>query len=244
MAISESETKPDRGSAIYRALRHAIIAQALMPGAKLPEDTIGEQFGVSRTIVRNALAKLAAEGLVELRRNRGAAVAAPSWDEARDIFDIRIALEQFVALRLTGHLTAEHLRTLTAHLHKEQRASESDPALSIELATEFHILLAAMTGSAVLKRYVSELSSRCGLILALYSRPHSSECAVSEHRLIIAALKSNDGQRAAKAMTDHLEAVVQRALIKLHPIRNQDIRAVLAPYAETGRRKRKAPNGR
>jgi DNA-binding GntR family transcriptional regulator len=82
MAISESETKPDRGSAIYRALRHAIIAQALMPGAKLPEDTIGEQFGVSRTIVRNALAKLAAEGLVELRRNRGAAVAAPSWDEA------------------------------------------------------------------------------------------------------------------------------------------------------------------
>jgi DNA-binding GntR family transcriptional regulator len=80
-------------------------------------------------------------------RNRGAAVAPPSWDQARDIFDIRIAMERLD-----------------------------------------HIVLAEMTGSAVLERYVSETSLRCGLILALYSWPHSSECAVSEHREIIDAL--------------------------------------------------------
>ena len=94
-----------RAAAIYRALRHAIIEQALEPGAKLPEDAIGERFGVSRTLVRHALGQLAAEGLVELRRNRGAAVARPSWDEARDIFDVRRGLERLVVLRLAGQLT-------------------------------------------------------------------------------------------------------------------------------------------
>src|SRR5262245_15486706 len=71
----------DRSTAIYRALRHAIIEQALEPGAKLPEDAIGERFGASRTIVRHVLGQLSAEGLVELRRNHGATVATPSWDE-------------------------------------------------------------------------------------------------------------------------------------------------------------------
>ena len=52
-----------------------------------------------------------------------------------------------------------------------------------------------MTGSPVIARYVSELSSRCGLILALYSRPHSSECAVNEHRAVIAALAAGDAER-------------------------------------------------
>jgi DNA-binding GntR family transcriptional regulator len=72
-----SDCPPDRISVIYRALRHAIIEQALAPGAKLPEDAIGERFGVSRIIVRSALSQLAADGLVELRRNHGASVATP-----------------------------------------------------------------------------------------------------------------------------------------------------------------------
>jgi DNA-binding transcriptional MocR family regulator len=71
--VAKAKPKPgtDRAKLIYRALRHAIIEQALEPGAKLPEDTIGERFGASRTIVRSALGRLASEGLVDLRRNRG-----------------------------------------------------------------------------------------------------------------------------------------------------------------------------
>src|SRR3981189_2426162 len=89
MARSKAKPGTDRARLIYRALRHAIIEQALEPGAKLPEDAIGERFGASRTIVRSALTRLAAEGLVELRRNRGAAVATPGWKEERGIFDVR-----------------------------------------------------------------------------------------------------------------------------------------------------------
>src|SRR5207237_10667789 len=95
-SASKSAVTSDKVSVICRALRHAIIEQALEPGAKLPEDAIGERFGASRTIVRHALGQLAAEGLVELRRNRGAAVARPSWQEARAIFDVPLGLAHLV----------------------------------------------------------------------------------------------------------------------------------------------------
>ena len=121
----QSKTKKaantDRVGTIYRALRRAIIEQALEPGAKLPEDAIGERFGASRTIVRHALGQLAAEGLVELRRNKGAAVATPSWDQARDIFDVRIAMERLVMQRLAGHLTRGQIDQLKAHVDEEER---------------------------------------------------------------------------------------------------------------------------
>src|SRR6186713_124829 len=121
----------DRRGLIYRALRHAIIEQALEPGAKLPEDAIGERFGASRTIVRHVLGQLAAEGLVELRRNRGAAVATPSWDEARDVFDVRLGLERLIVSRLAARLTAAQTKRPQPHANNEGRARGANEPLSI-----------------------------------------------------------------------------------------------------------------
>jgi len=89
-----------------------------------------------------------------------------------------------------------------------------------------------VTGSPVLTRYIGELSSRCGLILALYSRPHSSECAVSEHRAVITALAKGDAKRASALMDEHLQAVANRALIVAKPTKAREFRDVLAIYAE------------
>jgi DNA-binding GntR family transcriptional regulator len=231
-----SETGAERSDVIYRALRHAIIEQAIAPGAKLPEDAIGERFGASRTIVRHVLGQLAAEGLVELRRNRGAAVATPSWSEARDVFDVRLGLEALVVSRLVGQLTPAQVKRLNAHVDEEEKAQGTDEPRSIRLATEFHILLAEMTGSPVLTRYVSENASRCGLTLALYSRPHSSECGVSEHRAIVAALAKGDAARANALMKEHLEAVAGRALIVPPPARDRDLKNILGRYgADSGK---------
>jgi DNA-binding GntR family transcriptional regulator len=228
-----------RASAVYRALRHAIIEQALEPGAKLPEDAIGERFGVSRTLVRYALGQLAAEGLVEMRRNRGAAVAKPSWDEARDIFDVRRGLERLVVMRLAGQLTRDQVARLSQHVDSEEAARGTNEPLSIRLAGEFHIVLAEMTGSALLTRYVSEVCSRSGLILAIYGRPHSSECAVSEHRAVIDALTAGDAAAAIEVMDHHLAAVADRALIQSVTQKRRDLRDVLDAYVPatiTGRR--------
>src|SRR5262245_55588136 len=112
MTRAPARNGADRAAAIYQALRRAIIEQALEPGAKLPEDAIGERFGVSRTLVRHALGRLAGEGLVELRRNHGAAVAKPNWDEARDIFAVRVGLGGLVVSCLAGQLSADHAACL------------------------------------------------------------------------------------------------------------------------------------
>src|ERR1051325_10293229 len=106
----------DKVGVICRALRRAIIEQALEPGANLPEDQLGERFGVSRTLARHALGQLASEGLVELRRNRIAVVATPSFEDARDEFDMRIELERLVVRRLAGRLTPRQIAELAAHV--------------------------------------------------------------------------------------------------------------------------------
>ncbi|KQT78413.1 GntR family transcriptional regulator [Methylobacterium sp. Leaf466] len=225
---------------ICRSLRRAIVERALLPGDRLPEDALGERFGVSRTIARQTLGQLAAEGLVELRRNRIAVVATPSWEEARDTFEVRISLERLVMQRLVGRIGPAQEAALLAHIDEEDAARHGTEAASIRLATEFHLLLAEMTGSPVLGRYVGELGYRCALILSLYSRPHSSDCAVSEHREIVAALVAGDAERVIALMDHHLDAVAERAHIVAEPPRDRDLGRLLAPYVEGGAARRKA----
>jgi DNA-binding GntR family transcriptional regulator len=232
---SSRQQATDRVGLICRALRRAIIEQALEPGAKLPEDSLGERFGVSRTIARQALGQLAAEGLVELRRNRIAVVATPSWQEARDAFDIRIELERLVVRQLVGRLSRSQVSELRAHVAEEEAARDGPDAVSIRLATEFHILLARMTSSPILIRYISEIAYRCCLTLSLYSRPHSSECAVKEHRAIIDALAEGNADKVTALMHHHLDSVAGRALVAPGKPRGRDLLEILAPYASEDR---------
>ncbi|MET0528332.1 MAG: GntR family transcriptional regulator [Microvirga sp.] len=242
-STNESETLggKDRSRLVYDGVRRAIIEQALAPGDKLPEDAIGESFNVSRTLVRGALTRLAAEGLVEQRRNKGAVVASPTLAEARDLFDVRQQLEDLVVQRLAGHLTSRQQQQLLAHVAAEQAAGGGVGAESIRMAGEFHVLLADMTGNALLSRYVGEIVSRSSLILALYGRPHSSECAVSEHRQLVEALACGDASKAAELMKHHLGAVQERALIKYEANGEKAFRTVLAQYAGVIRSEGRGP---
>lgn len=223
----------DRVDNAHRALRQAIIEQALLPGTKLPEDELGRHFGMSRTLVRAALARLQAQGLVDTLHKRTATVAQPSLEEARDAFAVRRALELEAVRLAIKHWSKEFEATLTAHVREEAEAfARNDPRVSTRLAGEFHLLLAGMSGNALLERYLSELVSRCSLILAVYSRPHSAECAVNEHSAIIEALRSGDATTAARLMEHHLELVESRALIGESEVK-QDLSNILGRYAVT-----------
>nr|WP_312486273.1 GntR family transcriptional regulator [Achromobacter ruhlandii] len=221
----------NRTEIVYKNLRQAIIEQALLPGDKLPEDVIGERFGVSRTIVRGVLTRLFSEGLVDLRPNRGAAVARPSLEEAHDIFEARRCLERDVARRLVQHVTEAGLARLEQHVAQEEAArARNSVNESIRLSGEFHILMAELSGNAVYARYVNEIVSRCSLILALYGRPHSSECAVSEHREIVAGLRARDEKHVLHLLGHHLESVTARALLSPDGAGMRDIRKILDRY--------------
>tara|TARA_R100001143_G_scaffold62663_1_gene66510 strand:- start:667 stop:1365 length:699 start_codon:yes stop_codon:yes gene_type:complete len=216
---------------IARVLRNAIIEQALPAGSRLPEDSVADQFHTSRSVVREALSMLSTEGLVEHRKNRGAFVAEPVWEEARDLFDLRISLEKIVVARLPEVLTDDQLDRLRAHVATEELArDEGHDSRSIRLGGEFHVALAEMTGSDFFLRYTRELTSRCSVMLALYSRPVSVECGVSEHFEIIDLIAAGKHAQAVLVMERHLFAVVERAMIKPRTRDKASIAEVLAKY--------------
>lgn len=216
---------------IYESLRQAIIEQALKPGAKLPEDSIGETFGVSRTTVRNALIRLNAEGLVEIQPNRGASVAVPTIEEAQDVFQMRRVLEREVMHRLCEMDPAPIIRALEEHLAEEEQVLRSNDAkCSIRLAGEFHILLAELTGSQLLAGYVNEVVSRSSLILAHFAKSHSAQCGLEEHTAVIDALRNGDAKAAIARMEEHLNSVQVRALLEPDTDREEKITDILARY--------------
>jgi DNA-binding GntR family transcriptional regulator len=204
---------PDR---VYAALRREVIEQALAAGTKLPEIEIAQRFGVSRTVVRAAFGRLVAEGLLVRASNQGARVAKPSQDEAADILDLRRSIELIVIDRLfQTALATQDIALLRAHVAEEERALAAGPAghaASIRLSGEFHVRLAEAAGSALLARYVSELVSRCSLLISDHHLPHSARCAVAEHGALIDCLEAGDKRAALEQMHRHLGGVADRAL--------------------------------
>jgi DNA-binding GntR family transcriptional regulator len=215
-------------------MRRAIIEQALKPGTKLPEDAVGTSFGVSRTVVRSAIVRLIAEGLVVQQPNMRATVASPSLEEGRAIFRVRRGLERMVIEEIAGKLEPAQLTRLRAHVASEEESRRSAEPESIRLAGEFHVLLAELAGSELLTRYVNEVVSRSSLILALYGRPHSSECAVNEHRVLIDALEKGKTDVAIRIMDEHLVAVATRGLLETNGKRELSLQDILSAYRPTG----------
>jgi DNA-binding GntR family transcriptional regulator len=226
----------DNGSpridSIYQALFRAILAQDLLPGTKLSEEIIGAHFSASRTIVRAALNRLHTEALVEFKQNRGAFVASPGIEEARQVFEARHCIERVVIARLAETASDPQLEALADHIGKERQASsnEDEPG-SILLSGEFHLLAARMAGNAVFTGFLKSLISRTSLILAQHGRHEETDCSVDEHLAVLEALRTRDPAIAEAAIATHLQHVVARAnlLDPKRPLRG--LREVLAQYS-------------
>src|SRR6201992_673422 len=145
--------KSTRADLACQALRQAIIEQALPPGTKLPEDELGARFGMSRTLVRAALAHLQSEGLVDAPPRRTATTAKPSLEEAREVFEVRRTLEREVVRLVVQRWRPEFGAELEGHVRQEDAARQGgDERVSIRLAGEFHTRLGEMAGNALLAR--------------------------------------------------------------------------------------------
>jgi DNA-binding GntR family transcriptional regulator len=200
---SLSETSDE---SVYKAVYDAILAHKLPPGTKLAEDSLGEVFGFSRTVIRKALFRLTHDGIVEIRPNRGAVVASPTVEEAREVFEARRILERAVIASLLGVIGSGQIATLRRLVDEEEAAFASgDRTKWIRLSGDFHLRLAEFGGNTVITGFLRELVSRTSLIIALYESPGTSPCSFDDHRAIIDAIAAGDGTRANALMDRHLE---------------------------------------
>jgi DNA-binding GntR family transcriptional regulator len=231
-----SERLPAAGSArpgatqrIADAITTAIVERRLMPGTKLAEQPIADIFKVSRTLVRQALNQLSRDRLVTLTPARGAVVAMPSVEEARQVFELRAMIETTMARALCASITEQQLAALRAHLHAEREAiARTDVPGRTRLLADFHVLLAQQFGNAVLAQTLADLLSRSSLIALMYQSSHSAEHSQAEHGLIVDALQRRDTEAAAALMAQHLASVERN--LHLHP-RTPDLAAALRPGA-------------
>jgi DNA-binding GntR family transcriptional regulator len=193
---------------IYEKIYVAILEHRLHPGTKLGEERMAEIFGVSRARVREVLARLAHEQIVELYPQRGAYVAKPSIEQARDVFEARRLIEPAVLRRLVDTLTPEKIARLRQHQELESDAHRrADKRAVIRLSGEFHTLAAELAGNSALARSMRELCMLTCLTIFLYDAPTASSCRNDEHGLIIDAVAKRDRARAEKLMLDHLDHI-------------------------------------
>jgi DNA-binding GntR family transcriptional regulator len=201
----------------------AVMEHRLPPGSKLVEDKLAAAFKVSRTKVRQALTLLANEGIVILHANRGAFVASPTADEARELFATRHLVEPEIMRSVIARATKGDIKLLRKHLAEESHAREiGDRRAVIRLSGEFHLLLADLSGNRFIKKIMSVLCPLTCLIIALYDAPKTPACPEDEHSCIVAAIEAKDEERAIELMVQHLQHI-QNAL-KIDAYDQQDIK--------------------
>jgi DNA-binding GntR family transcriptional regulator len=195
----------DAESRIYRSVFESVMNQRIAPGTKLPEQALCELFAVNRATVRKVLQRLAHDHIVDLRPNRGAVVAAPTPEETRQIFEARRLLEAAILPLAAQRMTKADAAQLRKQL-KEEHATlhKSDQPAWARLASGFHLRLAAISGNAILHGYLTELISRCSLIVALYEPPGNAACEHEEHARIVDHLEKGEAAKAVKVMNEHL----------------------------------------
>ena len=193
---------------VHAQLYAAIIDHRIPPGTALLEDNLAKAFLVSRTVVRKVLQQLSHQKLVDIVPNKGASVAKPSAEEAREVFEARRAIERILVESAVRSASDAELNNLVKLSKLEQQAhARGQKSERLKLSGEFHRQLAALAKNAVLEGFLAELISRTSLIIALYESPGAVPCSHTEHLEISNALTLRDAKKSVEFMEHHLRHI-------------------------------------
>jgi GntR family transcriptional repressor for pyruvate dehydrogenase complex len=223
---------PQLSTRIATLLRNRIEAEGLQQGARLPtEARMAEDFGVSRAVIREAIAQLRNEGLIETRQGAGAFVADASGrpirlDAAQDmdgrafrhLFQLRIPLEiEAAALAARHHITADLEQIRQALVRLEHPQSCTDDTVTADL--DFHRAIATATGNPFFTQFLTAISDRIAHVIltarAGIALDTLQDQTISEHSAIYAAIAARDSRGARAAMRAHLEGGARRVGLRL-----------------------------
>ena len=213
---------------IVLQLTEAVHEHRVLPGTKLSEDEVGEIFGVSRTVVRQALRTMAHAGLVSLQRNRGAFVAKPSVTEAREVFEARALLEPQTARAAAERATPADIALLETHIVEEHTAlAAGEAGRALKLSGLFHLEIARIADQQTIEDFIRQLVSRSSLVIALYWQRRNALCESHAHHALVDALRRNDPNTAEELMKGHLVDLLSQLNLRETPHAPQSLRKAI-----------------
>jgi len=207
-ATPPSEPTVQNADSIAKDIAAAIAEHRLPPGTRLREEALARVYDVSRTKVRAALLMLSKDRLIDIVPDKGAFVAKPSAEEARNVFAVRRVLEAEMVRELIQKATPADYRRLEAHLVGEKAALQSDdPKTRTRLLGDFHVVLAEVAGNTVMLDIIKDLVARSSLIAMLYQSSHNAACSSQQHAKFLEVAMSGDTDHAVRLMIEHLNEV-------------------------------------
>eukprot|EP01037_Dinobryon_pediforme_P025397 gene25397-27533_t len=195
---------PDDASeeeAVCIRIRSAVSDGILPPGTKLPEELLADHWGIKRARIRTALQQLAFEGLVELKRNRGAFLSSPNAKEVRDLFEARRIIERTTTEIVTRTILTPQLNALQAQVAERDRGvMHGNRPRAIAGISHFHRSLAALAHNAFLATALERLILRTALILGRYGAPQLFAQTRGHFEIILGFVERGESMPAARAM--------------------------------------------
>ncbi len=197
----------NRTDGVFEAIKEAILTQALPSGTPLIEQHLAENFGVSKTPVREALLRLSKEGLVCLEPTRGASVVELSAQEIKDIFEMRLVLEPLALEQSAPHLEKRELKALEQFLKQAKKAIAQDDFVALsQLNIAFHRGLYSQCPNQLLVGWLDGLSNRRRLLSVQgWTRQNRSLEEWQEHESILKAVQQADVKLAKTLLTNHIK---------------------------------------
>ena len=210
-AMDGSGPMRDLGEAAYTRIRAAIRDGVLAPGERLTEADLAARFGVSRTPVRQAMARLEAEGLLTHEARRGLAVTRPDHQQVVELYVMREILEGAAARLAAQHASDTEIAAMAEIVEREPDAFGDARALA-EVNLRLHGLLYLAAHNRYLLRSLEQLSATMALLPTLLTRGGRAEAAHAEHRAILKAIAKRDGDAAEAAARRHARAAQKHRL--------------------------------
>lgn len=194
---------------VQERMREAIIDGHFKPGERLIERVMCEQLGVSRTVIRETIRYLEAEGLVEYLPHKGPIIARMNWNEARQIYDIRRMLETAAATTCASNMTPQLAGQLQAALADlKQSYGEKSPGALFRATASFYQVIFEGAGHSVAWEIVQRLNGRISrLRMMTLSSSDRKQPGQAHMKAICDAIASGDPEAARQAVNRHLDDV-------------------------------------
>lgn len=195
-------------SQAYDQIKRMIQSGELPPGAFIAERPLAAQFGMSTTPIRSALQRLEVEGLISISPQQGAVVRDFSFREITELYEIRMALEPFVARQVAGRLTPAQEERVWVNLDAQrENLTRGDISLCVRLDEDFHTLFSEFLDNREISRVMGQLRDRTHRVFhRVFSlNPSRMKGSYEEHRVIAETIIGGDAEQAARRVETHLD---------------------------------------